>query len=227
MVDFFSEDMAKVYDARNSGLSPIADNMHFLVRLVLADLPRQARILCVGVGTGAEILSLSKEYPEWSFVGVDPSLPMLEVCRERLTSAGVMDRCELIHGYVEDAPDRGGFDAAVCIMVAHFVKREHRPAFYQNILKHLNARGYFVSVEISFDMDSDEFPSMLENWARIQSKMGAMPESLKLLPEMLREALGVITPLETEALLRANGISMPIRFFQAFMAAGWYGKKAS
>ena len=52
--------------------------MHFLIGLVLKELPTDARILCVGVGTGAEIFSLAEEYPEWTFVGVDPSADMLE-----------------------------------------------------------------------------------------------------------------------------------------------------
>lgn len=226
MSDFFTEELAKTYDQKNSGLAPIADNLHFLVRMVLAGLPERARILCVGVGTGAEILSLSKEYPGWSFVGIDPSAPMLEVCRERLKREGVMDRCELIHGYAQDIPDREKFDAALCILVAHFIKREQRPSFYENILRRLKAGAYLVSAEISFDFDSKAFPSMMENWARVQLKMGATPESLQSLPQMLREALGVIPPSETEDLLRAAGISCPIRFFQAFMITGWYGRKA-
>lgn len=38
----------------------------------------------MGVGTGAEILSLSSAYPEWTFVGMDSSVSMLDVCRARL-----------------------------------------------------------------------------------------------------------------------------------------------
>lgn len=87
----------------------------------------------MGVRTGAEILSLSKKYPEWSFLGVDPSTPMHEVCRERLQGAGVIDRCELINGYVQDAPIGVNFDAVLNVLVAHFVKREDRPDFYRNI----------------------------------------------------------------------------------------------
>lgn len=225
MSDFFTKELARTYDEKNSKLAPIADNMHFLVRIILTSLPHNSRILCVGVGTGAEILSLAKEYPEWSFVGVDPSASMLEVCRERLKNEGVISRCELIHGYINDVPDGEKFDAALSILVAHFVKREERPGFYQQIIHQLKVGGYFVSAEISFDLDSEEFPSMMENWKRVQLKMGATAESLQSLPLMLREKLSVLPPSETENLLRASGIDCPIRFFQAFMITGWYGKK--
>lgn len=78
VIDHFT-DAARVYDERNRQLAPIADNMHFLIRLILKNAPMRARVLCVGVGTGAEILSLSKSFPEWTFVGVDPSTGMLDV----------------------------------------------------------------------------------------------------------------------------------------------------
>ncbi len=109
VIDHFTE-AAKVYDEKNKQLAPIADNMHFLIHLILKNASVKSRVLCVGVGTGAEILSLSTAFPEWTFVGVDPSIGMLDVCRERLKVAGVLDRCEFIHGYVHDVPQGENFD---------------------------------------------------------------------------------------------------------------------
>ena len=227
MADFFTPEMSRAYDAKNSRLAPIADGLHFLVRLVLQALPDEARILCVGVGTGAEILSLAREYPRWRFVGVDPSAAMLEVCRERLQQAGVMDRCVLIPGYVQDVPAGEGFDAAVSLLVGHFVKREERPAFYRHMHARLKQGGTLVNAEISFDLDAAEFPSMLAVWERVQSLMGATPESLASLPNTLRNVLTVLAPAEVEAILRANGFSSPVRFFQAAMIMGWYARKST
>jgi len=227
MTNFFNKEFSEIYDERNSRLAPIMENLHFLVRLILKDLPRRARILCVGVGTGAEILALSSEYPEWLFVGIDPSTPMLDVCRARLEKAGVADRCELICGHVRDLPDGESFDAVLSILVAHFVRHGDRAGFYKNIQQRLKAGGYFVSAEISFDLNAAEFPFMLKNWERVQACMGATPESLQALPAMLRETLCVLSPSETEALLRASGVDVPVRFFQSFMVSGWFGRKGS
>ncbi len=223
-IDHFTE-TAKVYDEKNRQLAPIADNMHFLIQLVLENSPFRARVLCVGVGTGAELLSLSKMFPEWSFVGVDPSIGMLNVCREKLNSAGVLNRCELIHGYVQDVPQGENFDIALSVLVAHFVKREDRLKFYQVICNRLFSGGIFVNTEISYDLNSPEFPQMLKNWKAIQTLMGATPESLMNLSQVLREILSIISPVETEDLLRKSGINLPIRFFQSFMISGWYGIK--
>lgn len=216
--------MADAYDRRNSALAPISDSLHFLVRLVLADLPADARVLCVGVGTGAEILSLATAYPGWSFVGIDPSEEMLAVGRRRLGQAGVLHRCELLHGYAADAP-RDGFDAAVSLLVAHFIKRDDRHAFYSAIHNSLKLEGVFVSAEISGDLDAPDYPAVLEDWKRIQSLMGATPDSLANLSRMMRDVLGVLTPAETEALWEASGFPRPIPFFQAFMIRGWHATK--
>ncbi len=225
LADHFTKEASVVYDEKNRQLAPIADNMHFLIRLLLRDLPARSRVLCVGVGTGAEILSLSKAFPKWTFVGVDPSASMLEVCRERLATDGVLDRCELIHGYVEAAPVGENFDAALSILVGHFVQRDERLSFYKAMSDRLHSGGYLINTEISFDLDSKEFPTMVKAWEAVQALMGATPESLAKLPTVLKEMLPIISPAETESLLRQSGIDLPLRFFQAFMICGWCGKK--
>jgi tRNA (cmo5U34)-methyltransferase len=225
MTNFFNHEASQSYDAKNARLAPIGDAMHFLIRLILQELPAKARVLCVGVGTGAEILSLAQHYPEWRFVGVDPSAAMLDMCHKRLEAAGISNRCELIHGYVQDAPDGANFDAVLSILVGHFVKREERLSFYQNMQQRLKPSGYFINTEISYDLDAETFPTMLEHWGKVQQLMGATEESLAALPNALRNILCVLSPDETEALIRASGIAHPTRFFQALMITGWYGRK--
>lgn len=224
--EFFNREMADSYDEKNSNLAPIGENMHFLVRLVLGDLPPKSRILCIGVGTGAEILSLAHVYPEWSFVGVDPSAEMLAVCRQRLKQANVLDRCHLIHGLVHDAPEGQEYDAVLTILVAHFVGREDRVGFYKDIHDRLKPGGYYVSTEICFDLDSAELSAMLRNWERVQALMGATSDSLRKLPDTLRNSLCVLSPEKTEALLRSSGFGQPVQFFQAFMIRGLFATKS-
>jgi tRNA (cmo5U34)-methyltransferase len=225
MTGFFTQDASRAYDEKNRRLAPISDGMHFLIRLALREMPEASRVLCVGVGTGAEILSLSREYPQWRFVGVDPSADMLAVCRERLRDADMLDRCELVCGYVQDAPSGESFDAVLSILVGHFVTRADRPDFYRDMRARLRPGGILIDTEISFDLDSPEFPEMLKDWGRVQALMGASPESLKSLPATLRETLTVLPPAEVESLMRASGFPVPVRFFQAFMITGWHATK--
>lgn len=223
--DFFSQEHAERYDERNKKLAPISENLHFLIKLLLEKLPAHAKILSVGAGTGAEILTLAKNFSTWSFVAVEPSLSMLNVCHKRIQDAGFADRCEFVHGFAEDLPAGESFDAALTILVAHFIKRDERISFFKNLVSRLRPGGYLVNAEISFDLGSTEFASMLENWESVQKLMGATPESLKILPQQLRDVLTIFSPLETERLLRACGLNLPIRFFQSFMISAWYAKK--
>lgn len=223
--DPFGREMAAAYDARNSRLAPISGGMHFLVGLVLAGLPAAARVLCVGVGTGAEILSLARANPEWTFVGVDPSAAMLAVCRERLEQAGLLGRCELVHGTVDAAPEDAAFDAVLGILVAHFIGPEDRAGYYRGVRDRLRPGGRFVSTEIACDLDAPEFPAMLADWERVQMLMGATADSLRGLPDTLRSSLSVLSPARTEALLRDAGFARPVPFFQAFMIHGWHATK--
>lgn len=223
--DFFTQDLAKAYDERNSQLSVISDNMHFLIRLILQDLPPNSRILCVGVGTGAEILSLSKLFPHFTFVGVDPSAAMLDVCRERLKQAGVLERCHLINGYVHDVPINQTFDAALSILVAHFIKREDRLVFLKELYRRIKKQGLLLNTEISYDLNSEDFPIMLKNWEKVQTLMGATPESLAHLPTQLRDTLTVLNPEDTVSLLKEAGFQNPVCFLRAFMIAGWHSQK--
>lgn len=225
LVDFFNQEAALNYDERNSKLASISNNMHFLLGLLLKDLPARSRILCVGAGTGAEILSLARMNPDWTFLALEPSAAMLEICRDRLVEAGIADRCEFFHGYVEDLPHNAVFDATLAILVAHFVKRDEKLAFFRQMTNRLKIGGQFVNMEISFDLESPEYPSMLKNWESIQILMGATRESLDKLPTMLKEVLSVMPPEEIRKFIQLAGISTPVQFFQSFMICGWYGQK--
>jgi release factor glutamine methyltransferase len=58
----------------------------------------EARVLDVGVGSGAIALSLADEHPGVRIVGVDSSADALALARENLAAAAVNGRVQLCHG---------------------------------------------------------------------------------------------------------------------------------
>lgn len=55
----------------------------------------RAEILVAGAGgTANEIVTAGKLEPNWTFVAVDPSQPMLDLAMRRVTSANLIDRRE-------------------------------------------------------------------------------------------------------------------------------------
>jgi tRNA (cmo5U34)-methyltransferase len=75
----FNQDVASSYDKQFSKLAPIKDALHLCMQMVLSDLPAKANIICLGVGTGAELIALAKTFPKWTFTAVEPASAMLAV----------------------------------------------------------------------------------------------------------------------------------------------------
>lgn len=215
------------YDNFNSHFKTAKENLHFLNTLILRDLPENANILCVGVGTGEEILSLAKSYKKWSFVGIDPSSTMLQGCKEKIKSHDLSDRCDLIHGYLSDYKTESTFDAVICLFVMHFIHDSvERSKMFLDMNKYLKRGGYLINAEISCDFSSKDFPNLLANWKTLHHYAGATEEKLENMEKTLKEQLAVLSPQETEKLLLESGFLKPTQYFQSFLIRAWYGKKA-
>ena len=224
--EMFDQKMADAYDDRFSKISPIRVNLDFLIRLVLDDLPDDARVLCVGVGTGTEIVELANAYPRWRFTGVDPSAPMLEVCRAKVGRHGLTARCELVHGYVSDLPPGGAFDAVLCLLVTQFVlDTSERQKMFDVMAGQLRPGGYLVNAEISDDMSSPEFGDIAEKWKTMHRYAGATAPETENIVNMLRQHVAVAPPSVIERYLRNSGFSRPVQFFQSLLIRAWYARK--
>jgi len=70
LVSLFDQQAAG-YDRQWVKTAPIRDCLYLLLEPLFAGLPADARVLCVGVGTGMEMAHLARE----------PSGAMLDACR--------------------------------------------------------------------------------------------------------------------------------------------------
>ena len=222
----FDENVARCYDERFGKVGAINDNLHLLIRLILAGLPADARILCAGVGTGTEIVRLAEVFPGWTFTGVDPSAAMLAVCRERLAAAGLAARCTLVQGYVADLPRAPRYDAVLCLLVTHFIRDPaQRQALFGDMAARLESGGYLINADISEDLASPGAGPMIAQWQAMHAHAGAPPEKLDDIPRQLREDLAVAPPAVMEDYLRAAGFPVPVPFFQSLMIRAWFSRK--
>lgn len=227
MVKIFDTMGGDKYDEGNRNFAPIAKNLSFLSGLVLKDLPQNARILCVGVGTGADIIDLSVEHPGWTFVGIEPAESMIKKCKEKLESADLLGRTELFHGFLSDYPERECFDAVICFFVMHFIKDlSERGQMYADMAKALKSEGILIISEISADFKSPNYPALLEDWKSLHAKGGAPVESLQKMDQTIEKVLGVIPGTHTEKLIQENGFNRPTPFFQSFLIRAWHAEKA-
>jgi len=221
----FGEEMATSYDDNCRVMTPIYDNLHFLIRAVLDDLPKNATILSVGAGTGTEIIRLAGFFPEFTFVAVDPSREMLAVCRERLRAHGLLERCTLVHGHIEDVSQEVTFDAALCLLVLHHTPETVRQTIVKGIAGRLKPRGRFIVAELSYDDSTSQFGDLLDKWIAVLRITGTAEKKARALPALFKEHLSVLSPVAAENLLVANGFEQPVRFFQSLIMLAWFAQK--
>lgn len=124
----FGKDRAPSYDKMWAKLAPTRDALHLLIHAILSNLPADARILCVGVGTGSELLDLAQAFPQWQFTAVEPAAPMLNICRQKVEACGITARCTFHEGYLDSLPTSNSFDAAASLLVSHFITHAARGA---------------------------------------------------------------------------------------------------
>lgn len=221
----FDESHAASYDERFARLAPLRDALHLVTQLALCDLPTDARVLCVGAGTGAELLHLAAAFPGWSFTAVDPSEPMLRRCRTRVEAAGLSARCRFHEGVVETLPDGGDFDGATALLVSQFlVDREARRAFFRAIADRLRPGAPLVVADLAFPLPSEP---LVELWRRAWLHAGVPAAQVARLHESFGTQLAAVPPEEVAAVIAAGGFEAPVRCFQSILIHGWVARRSA
>jgi tRNA (cmo5U34)-methyltransferase len=221
----FGTAQAPAYDERAAKFASIRDALNFLVRLILADLPSEARILCVGAGTGAELLDLAHAFPGWRFTAVEPSPAMLEICRNKADEAGIAARCEFHAGYLDSLPQAEPFDAATSILVSQFLTDPaRRRDFFHQIARTLLPGGYLISADLASSLQPSAFESLFEIWLRGHGQTPAMTNASQM---GWGKEVAVSGPQEVESMIAGAGFEWPTLFYQALFIHAWYAQKPS
>jgi len=220
----FNQERASSQDKRLAKLAPMRDALHLFIRMVLGDLPANARVLCVGVGTGPELIDLAQAFPHWHFTAVEPSAPMLDICRQRAQECGFASRCTFHEGYLDTLAPSEPYDAALCLLVSHFImETAARRAFFREIAARLRPEGYLVSADLASDTSSSAYKNLFDVWVRTMKYAGIPAEEA----ENIGHRISVLSPPEIEALIISSGFSAPVLFFQSLLIHAWYSKALS
>jgi len=224
----FDQERASSYDQQREKLAPIRDALHLLIRMVLSGLPTDARILCVGIGTGAELIYLAKEFPQWQFTAIEPAAPMLEVCRQRAEENGIASRCVFHEGYLDSLPEIELYDAATCILVSHFILQiDDRRKFFEQIAKRLITNGCLVSADLATDMSAATYESVLDIWERTLKYSDMPTEEVDKQINSFGKKVAALPPKDTEKLIASSGFETPTLFFQSLFIHTWYARMRS
>lgn len=228
ITEFFGKEHAANYDKSSEGLAAIKDALHLVAKIALMDLPDDSNILCVGAGTGAELIALAQSNPGWRFTALDSSEAMLDVCREKLDNEGLLSRCDFHHGYIDSLPSSKTYHAATSILVSQFLTRKaDRVAFFQQIKRHLAPGGYLINADLARPMEDHCYRALMASWVKMHRYNGLSEAQAEASTSLWDTHVAVSVPEEVEAILVAGGFEHPMLAFQVLFIHAWVARVAT
>ncbi len=209
-------------------LAPLRNALQLLLESILCELPTDAHVLCVGAGTGSELIALAQRFPEWTFTAVEPSAPMLEVCQRKVNECGIASRCDFHGGYLDSLPLSDAFDAATSLLVSQFVlDPASRSDFFREIFRRLKPGGWLVNADLAADTKSHAYQRLLEIWWRTMRTADVPAEGLERMRAAYGRDVAVLPPETVQALMVSGGFGSPVQFLQTGLIHAWYALRAT
>lgn len=223
---FFDRDRAQGYDQRIRKAIPGYEALHSMAATLLQlDLKQDARILIVGAGTGAEILSLSAAHPQWQLTGVDPSPDMVAIAQQQVIENGLGDRVKLHVGFTHELPESELYDAATLMLVMHFVPDHgEKLQLLQSIAQRLKPGAPLILADIYGDKTSAQFAHFITAWKHRMLTLAVPAEKVEEQFQFITSDLNVATEARTIDLLQEAGFEVIERFYTAWIYGGWLAR---
>ncbi len=223
----FDQERASAYDKEFAKLAPMNGILHLLTRALLSELPANARVLCVGVGTGTELINLAQAFPQWQFTAVEPAAPMLNICRQKVEEIGITSRCTFHEGYLDSLPTSDDFDAVTCFVVLHFLfQPDERRSLFRQIAARLRPGGYLVMSTLAADISTSTYKNLFEFWLKMLKSEVAI-EAVKKFRTSYGRDVAILSPQEIESAIASSGFDAPVLFLQTLLIHAWYAKRSA
>ena len=177
----------------------------------------EASILVVGSGSGNEIYNLAQLNPSWTLMGIDPSPEMNTLARKKLQ---LIKNTKIVEGTIEDIS--GEFDAAICLLVSHFLEVSSKQDLFAGIAKKLKPGAVLIHADIIGDKytSTEDF------------KLYCEVQRQKIDPEIVEQGLNhiindvnYIPEAQLLDLVRSSGFKKTTKIFQWLVYAGWISEK--
>ncbi|MDX8237254.1 methyltransferase domain-containing protein [Acinetobacter pittii] len=220
--DFNSLKVVDGYDQHIRKLIPGYEVIHLQVDAILQSmLPPNAHILIVGCGTGYELEYLLKRHPNWKFTAVDPSLTMLQKAQKQVELIGKSSQVTFVHGETSALPLENCFDAALSILVAHFIADEIKPVFFKDIYDRLKEKA----VLLTYDLMTCVNPQQLQALRYLCLAQGLTEEQCQKMLERMDQDFFSLTTEGYIKLLEKAGFESVQSYTQILTYQGFIAKK--
>lgn len=223
--DSYDDEWATNYQRRADAAIPGREGLYRLCCAVFRPMPSNARVLVVGCGTGEDLIPLAKAFPLASFMGIDPSTAMLEVCAKRVAEERFDDRVRLEAIRLDALRIDEEFDAATAILVSQHIESDARAQEFFSTLAALikpDGRLYSADMHIGVGQDRD---AMLALW-REQALMSGMEGPV--VDGMLARFRDAVRPRDETTLvhfLQQAGFCDILKPFSSLIYGAWSARK--
>jgi tRNA (cmo5U34)-methyltransferase len=174
-----------------------------------------------------EIAEFAPLSPDWSFHGIDPSAKMLSLARKKISAKKIQNKISLIQGYVEDLPDKEGFDGATCILVMHFLKDDGAKLdLLTSINRRLKPGAPLVLVDGCGKPGSRSFKENLKAWKQYPATHGLEPDYVeKSFSKTILKMVQFVPESRILGLLKEAGFANVFKYYSGFLYSGWTAYK--
>ncbi|WP_440119148.1 class I SAM-dependent methyltransferase [Paenibacillus sp. QZ-Y1] len=208
---------------------PGYSHMHDLMeRLLAASITdnNDIHIIIAGAGGGKEIALLGSRHAGWTFTGVDPSQPMLQLAERRVVEADIGSRVKLLPVTVEELPKDILYDGATSMLMLHFIQgMESKRTFLTSLAARLKPGAPLIIAAVNADLRSPAYPMMMQAWKDHMLSAGVLPEEWERFTTSLGRESDPISSEEMIQLLAECGFSQITRYFGAFWVEGYYASR--
>lgn len=209
--------VARYAEATPQRVPGFAD-LHRMALILLAEkAPDAARILVLGAGGGLELRAFAEARRNWSFVGVDPSQPMLDLATHVLGPFG--SQVQLVKGYIDDAPT-GPFDGATCFLTLHFLSKAERLHTLRSLRERMKPGAPLIVAH-----HTAPHGGSVESWLTRSAAFAAGAQfdlsQAAVSAAGMAQHLPLLSVTEEEAMLQEAGFDDVALFYAGFSFRGW------
>lgn len=221
--DFNHPQVVESYDEHIRKLIPGYELIHLQVHALLkARLPERAEVLVVGCGTGHELCYLAAQFPHWRFTAIDPAQNMLEKAKARLESENLATHVQFLHSDTSGLSHTAQkFDAALSILVSHFIPETEKMVYFQDIYHALKDKA----VCLSYDLMQIENVQQLKTLQHLSELTGLSEKQSQAMIERLQDDFCLISNQALHQLLRHIGFKSVENFAQVLNYFGTFAVK--
>lgn len=221
--DFNDPRVVESYDQHIRKLIPGYELIHLQVHAMLANLlPESAEVVVVGCGTGYELAYLAQQFPLWKFCAIDPAPNMLKQAEQYIKQLKLDEQVRFILAdshVLTEMPEQ--FDAALAILVSHFVPLQHKLGFFQDIAGSLKSGG----ICLSYDLMQLQYPKQGQVLKSLAQLTGLAEQQAEKMHERLTGDFHLISIEEMLELYQQAGFHQPQQYSQVINYAGIFAQK--